>query len=53
MIKYIIYVKHDDPFNDMEITCDDANEMARCAAACIKQGYKEVRAVVESEASNE
>jgi hypothetical protein len=48
-MKYVLYLKDKESFNRTKIECFDAKELAKYAAAAIKQGYKEVKAVVESE----
>lgn len=52
MTKYVLYVKHDNPDNDIVIHCTDINDIAKYAGMCIRQGYREVKAVVELEAQN-
>jgi hypothetical protein len=38
----MVYAKDYDPENDIEIECDDIDDMNKYAEACRKQGYKEV-----------
>ena len=46
-MRYIIYVKGHKEEDDTAIKCANKEDMAEYAAECIKQGYKEVKAVVE------
>ncbi|ABR48741.1 hypothetical protein Amet_2589 [Alkaliphilus metalliredigens QYMF] len=46
-MRYMIYVKDENQTNNMTIECHDAEEMAEYASKCIKQGYREVKAVTE------
>lgn len=46
-MRYMLYVKHIDPVNNMKIECCDKDDLAHYASSCIRQGYIEVRAIIE------
>lgn len=41
--RFVVYVEHDDPKNNMEIECSDIKDMDHYANACREQGYKNVK----------
>ncbi|WP_165000292.1 hypothetical protein [Anaerophilus nitritogenes] len=47
-MKYMLYIKDNDTENNMTIECNDANDLAKYASESIKQGYTDVRAVIEN-----
>lgn len=53
MSRYTLYVKDTNPENNMTIECSDKDDLAHYASSCIKQGYVEVKAIIEEGQADE